>query len=303
MSGHAIERSEICAVVVTYFPKPSCVDNLAAILSQVGKLLVVDKGSSAEAFAPVEEAGRRLGVTIVRLGANLGIATALNTGLKFARDHGFRWLATFDQDSQPTPGMIEAMAAAFAAFPRPETIAIITPCHVDRRLGVRVRERGSEDSGEGWRIIPSTMTSGNLVAVEIALGVGGFDDSLFIDYVDHEFCLRLRRHGYRVLEALRARLLHQLGAMERRWFIFKHVTITNHPVLRRYYSSRNRLIVWRGYWRYAPVWVIRDMRRFAFETLYIVLYEQQSQAKFAAIVRGLRDGIRNVRGEFRPASQ
>ncbi|MGH8208375.1 MAG: glycosyltransferase family 2 protein [Steroidobacteraceae bacterium] len=301
MSAPAIERSDICAVVVTYFPKVGCADNLAALAPQVGKLVIVDNGSSTESLAPVEAAAQSLGASIIRLGNNLGIATALNTGLGFAREHGFRWFATLDQDSQPTPRMIEAMVRAFESYPRPETLAIVTPCHVDRRLGFTVRKRGSEAAGEGWRIISSTMSSGNLLHVGIATAVGGFDDSLFIDYVDHELCLRLRRHGYRILEATRATLLHSLGSMERRRFIFKRVTITNHPVLRRYYISRNRLIVWRRYWRQEPVWVIRDIRHFVSETVCVVLYEKQVRAKFQMIMRGLRDGLRNIRGAFDPS--
>jgi len=262
--------------------------------------MIVDNGFSAESLEPVEAAAQRLGATIVFLGSNLGIATALNTGLRLAREQGFRWLATFDQDSQATPGMIEEMARAFASYPQLERVAIVTPCHVDRRLGFPVRDRGGEAKGEGWRIIPSTMTSGNLLNVAFATAVGGFDDSLFIDYVDHELCLRLRRQGYRILEATRATLLHSLGSMERRLFLFKRVTITNHSVVRRYYMSRNRLIVWRRYWKHEPVWVIRDIRRFLFETLYVVLYEKQVREKFQMILRGLRDGFRNVRGAFDP---
>jgi rhamnosyltransferase len=296
MSTHAIERSEICAVVVTYFPRAGYAENFAALMPQVGKLLVVDNGSSEETFAPVEEAARRVGATVVRLGSNLGIATALNVGLKIAREEGFRWLATFDQDSRSTPGMIAEMTRAFESFPRPERLAVLSPAYVDRALGFSVRERQSEAAGEGWRVLATTMTSGNLVNIEIATAVGGFDDSLFIDYVDHEFCLRLRRHGYWVVEATRATLLHSLGRMERRWFVFKHVKITNHPVTRRYYMSRNRLIVWRLFWRQEPVWVIRDMRRFLFESMYVVLYEKQVGAKLSMSARGLRDGFRNVRG-------
>jgi rhamnosyltransferase len=299
MSGHAIERAQICAVVVTYFPKAGCADNLAALAPQVGKLVIVDNGSSGESIEPVEAAARRLGATLLRLGANLGIATALNAGLKFARAHGFQWLATFDQDSQCTPGMIEEMVRVFGSYPHPETLAILTPCHVDRRLGFTVRDRDHEGAGEGWRIIATTMTSGNLLNVAIATAAGGFDDSLFIDYVDHELCLRLRRHGYRILEATRAKLLHSLGAMERRLFIFKRVTVTNHPVVRHYYRSRNRLIVWRQYWRQEPFWVLRDMRRFLFETTYVLLYEKQVGAKVPMILRGVRDATRGVRGPLK----
>ena len=300
MSTTAIERSEICAIVVTYFPKAGCADNLAALAPQVGKLLIVDNGSSAESFAPVEAAARQLGAVVVRHGSNLGIATALNTGLTYAREHGFRWLATFDQDSSSTPGMIAEMARAFAACPQPERVAIVAPCHVERRLGLTVRDGATEASGDGWNLVLCAMTSGNLLNVAIASATGGFDDSLFIDYVDHELCLRLRRHGYWILEATRAKLLHSLGSMERRQFLFMRVSVLNHPVVRYYYRSRNRLIVWQRYWRQEPSWVIRDIRRFLFETLYVVLYEKHKGAKLPMILRGVRDGTRGVRGPLQP---
>ena len=295
----AIERAAICAVVVTYFPKAGCAENLAALAPQVGRLVIFDNGSSAESLAPVEAAAQQLGATLTRFTSNLGIATALNAGLRFAREHGFLWLATFDQDSRCTPGMIEEMTRAFESFPQPQTVAIISACHVERRLGFAIRERG-EAVGEGWRVIPSTMTSGNLLNVAIATAVGGFDDSLFIDYVDHELCLRLRSHGYRILEATRARLLHSLGSIERRLLLFIRVTVTNHPVVRHYYRTRNRLIVWRQYWKREPLWAIRDIRRFLLETVCVVLYEQQARAKVPMIVRGLRDGWRNIRGALDP---
>jgi rhamnosyltransferase len=302
MSIRAIERSDICAVVVTYFPKAGCAENLAALAPQVGKLVIVDNGSSAQSLEPIEAAARELDATVVHLCANLGIAAALNAGLKFAAERGYRWLATFDQDSRATPGMLAEMAGVLASYPHADRVAVLSPCHVDRGLGFTVRERSSEATGSGWRVVTSVMTSGNLVSLEAAAAVGGFDDSLFIDYVDHDFCLRLRRHGYQILEATRATLLHSLGAMERRRFLFVRVHVTNHPVVRRYYMSRNRLIVWRRYWRAEPRWVLRDVRHFLFEAAYVLLYEKQTGAKIAAIVRGLHDGLRNIRGAFREAS-
>lgn len=300
MSSNAIQRSEVCAVVVTYFPDAGCAENLAALAPQVGKVLVVDNGSSEATLEPVEVAARRLGATVMRLGSNLGIATALNKGLEFAREQGFRWLATFDQDSQCTPGMVEEMARVLGSHPEPDSVAIISPGYVDRALGFTVHQGPSEATGEGWRTLRTTMTSGNLVNIGLATAVGGFDDSLFIDYVDHEFCLRLRSHGYRIVQAVHATLLHSVGTMERRRFLFRLVAPTHHSAVRRYYQSRNRYFLWRKYWRHEVRWVAEDIRRFVFEAMYVVLYEKQSRAKLSMVLRGLRDGLRNVRGAFDP---
>jgi rhamnosyltransferase len=293
-----INRSEVCAVLVTYFPGSGCTENLAAVASQVGATVIVDNGTTEQVFSPVGEAARRLGATVIRMGDNAGIAAALNVGAQFATQRGYRWLATFDQDSRAPPEMIEDMARALAIYPDAERVAIVSPCHVDRVIGFALKERGAEAQGPGWRVVPSIMTSGNLVRLDALHAVGGFDQSLFIDCVDHDFCMRLRGRGYRILEATHARLLHSLGSMERRLFIFKRVTVTNHPPVRRYYISRNRIILWRRYWKQEPLWVLRDMRRLLFESVYVVLYERQVREKLGMIIRGVGDAIRNRRGPF-----
>jgi rhamnosyltransferase len=272
------------------------------LASQVGEILIVDNGSSEEALNAIRTAARAVGATVLEFRDNMGIATALNAGLNFARDRGYPWLATLDQDSRVTDSMIAGMSQALASYPDPDRVAVITPVHVDNRAGVRIKDGGCEDAGCGWRVLASTMTSGNLVNVQAASVAGAFDESLFIDYVDHEFCLRLRRRGYRVLEASAARLIHSLGKMESRRFGAKRVLITNHSALRRYYISRNRVIVWGRFWTSEGRWVLRDMRRFLIESAFIVLYEKQAMTKLWMTIRGVIDAIRNVRGAFKPAT-
>ena len=293
-----VSRSDICAVVVTFFPQPETTDNLLALAPQVGRLLIIDNGSSPETFAPLEPVARELGATVVRLGSNFGIARALNIGLQHAREQGFHWLATFDQDSRAHPGMLAVMAQALADYPEGQRVGLVAPVHIDRRAGVVMSDRYREASGATWHVIRTTMTSGNLVNVAAADQAGGFDDSLFIDYVDHEFCLRLRRRGLRILEASLARLDHALGHLEMRDLGLVRTGITHQSALRRYYMTRNRLLVWRQYWRPEPTWVLRDMRRFLTESAGIVLFEQDARAKVRMIWRGIRDASRNVRGAF-----
>jgi rhamnosyltransferase len=293
-----ITRSDICAVVVTYFPQPGCAENVLALAPQVGRLLIIDNGSSDETLQPIEDAAQNVGATVLRLGSNLGIAKALNTGLQVAYEQGFRWLATFDQDSHSSVAMLEEMSDALDSYPSRDLVGLIAPVHVDRRAGIVVSDRRREESGPTWHVIRTTMTSGNLVNIETARAVGGFDDSLFIDYVDNEFCLRLRRRGYRILEATLAHLSHALGDLEVRNLGLARAGITNHSALRRYYITRNRLFVWREYWRSEPAWVLRDMRRFVSEAAGIVLFEQDTAAKFRMILRGTRDALHNIRGAF-----
>jgi rhamnosyltransferase len=295
----AIERAAICAVVVTYQPQPEVPANLAALAPQVGHVLIVDNGSAAQALAPVEEQALRCGATLIRLGCNEGIGAALNIGLDFARRNGFAWLATFDQDSRAPEAMLDEMIRALGSYPALERVGVVAPLHIDRDSGIRVGDRSNEGSGEGWRVVRSAMTSGSLVDVAKAARIGNFDASLFIDYVDHEYCLRLRRHGYQVLEAMRARLIHSLGRMQVRRLGPLRILVTHYNPPRRYYMSRNRILVWRQYWWSDPGWILQDIRRLLVEFASVVLYERNIGPKVRMFMRGFVDALRNVRGPLK----
>jgi rhamnosyltransferase len=192
--------------------------------------------------------------------------------------------------------MLADKLRAAASYPGRGRVAVISPVQVDRRLGVSLAPRTAQHEGPLWRVVRTAMTSGNLVDVAKALALGGFEEDLFIDYVDHELCLRLRRHGYEVLEARQARLLHSLGDMSAHRLGGRRLRVTHHSAVRRYYISRNRLILWGRYARTEGAWVRHDMRSFMAELAGIALHEQQRQKKLRMIVRGMWDAIRGVHG-------
>jgi rhamnosyltransferase len=290
--------ADVCAVIVTYHPKPECAGTLAALAPQVRELLIVDNGSPAASFAPVEAAAASVGARIVRLGSNRGIAAALNVALEHARQQGFTWLATFDQDSRPGEGLLGQMLRVLASYPEPDQVALLTPVQVEEASGVNSVTLVTLARGSRWRLLRLAITSGNLLNVAAASRVGGFDASLFIDYVDHEICLKLRREGYQILEASEVRLLHSLGTMEVRQFLGRRPRVSHHSRLRRYYITRNRALLWRQYGSFDPRWMVDDVHRFLNEVVAVVLWEKDVPGKLWMMARGLFDAARNVRGEL-----
>jgi rhamnosyltransferase len=128
----------------------------------------------------------------------------------------------------------------------------------------------------------------------VAASVGYYNESFFIDYVDHEFCLRMGRRGFQVLQCRTAILEHNLGRMSQRSVAGRTWTTTNHSPLRRYYNARNRIRVYREYAGFAPGWVLKDVRSFAVEIAKILLLEQQRGGKLRAIFQGVVDGFAPV---------
>jgi rhamnosyltransferase len=79
-----------------------------------------------------------------------------------------------------------------------------------------------------------------LAAYKIA---GRFLDSLFIDHVDHEYCMRLRKKGFEIYNSKQYVIKHELGFKKTKSFIFFNFTVHGHSPIRLYYMIRNGFYV------------------------------------------------------------
>ncbi len=77
------------------------------------------------------------------------------------------------------------------------------------------------------------MTSGSVISVRKALEIGGFDERLFIDEVDHEICYRAVGAGFSLFQSSDVFLSHQLGNPIVWHTIFGTVRTLNHSPFRR----------------------------------------------------------------------
>ena len=77
--------------------------------------------------------------------------------------------------------------------------------------------------------------------MDIFKKVGYFDESLFIDMADTDFCMRLYENNIKMIKVKSVVLYHSLGEARRLKNGFLSFNITNHSPLRGYYMIRNRL--------------------------------------------------------------
>jgi rhamnosyltransferase len=275
-------------VVVTYNPGPYLAGHLRALREQIAQVVVVDNGSSD--VEAVRRACGETGCRLVRNDRNLGIAAALNQGAAAALEAGAEWLAMFDQDSLPPPGAVDALLQLARAHPRSERIGVIAMTHSDRGTG-RPYHAPSDvlEEGPGWRVLRTTITSGSLARCAVLRELGGFEERLFIDFVDHEFCLRLRRHGWLVVEAPDVVMTHSMGASREHRFLGRRMVLTHHGAWRRYFMTRNQLEIYSRNLLFDPVWSARGLATLAVGTVAMLLVEEQAPAKLRAVLRACRD--------------
>jgi rhamnosyltransferase len=274
----------VCAVIVTYNPHPRFMANVAAINAQTAHSVVVDNGSSSSTQQYLQALEAQHNCTVIRNPQNLGIAAALNLGVRYAMEAEFDWVATFDQDSCVSGEFVSQMLSSYRNATHPEKIAVLAPTYVDRESGIPgalVRARNGE--------ILHSMASGSMMPASALRIVGAFDESLYMDYVDIEFCLRARRKGMLILQSP-AVLYHSLGRITQHRFFGRGFGTTNHSAARRYYITRNRLRLLMNYAADWP-WAWREIYAMLAEAAKVALIENNKWKKFQAMAAGTADAL------------
>ncbi|UCH75671.1 MAG: glycosyltransferase family 2 protein [Rhodospirillales bacterium] len=191
-----------------------------AIDPQRDAVLVVDNGSTDDSLARLRAAHPR--VNIIENGCNLGYAGAVNRAVAAARSD---YVLVLNNDAVVPPGLLERMAQLFAAHPE---AAVIGPLLVardgapQRCFGVEPTVSGEAGLRRSERrrpplpvaeVAPVDWISGACMAVRRAAidRDGSIDDGFFFYFEDVEWCVRLRRAGWRVLLDQNSRVVHEMG--------------------------------------------------------------------------------------------
>jgi N-acetylglucosaminyl-diphospho-decaprenol L-rhamnosyltransferase len=219
-------------VIVHYGPADVTASAVAAALRTGWPVTVVDNDGGLD----LEDDPR---LNVLRPGANLGFARAVNLGV---RQGASPWILMLNPDTEPDPGALEQLLAI--AGERGDT-AVLAPTLVYRdgspqigggRFAGWVRELGRM-SGIGRRLraqraqiasefrsppdgvratIDRQWVSGAVMLVRRSAfeEVAGFDERFFLYYEDEDLCRRLRARGWRVAVAPEVRVKHAVMGMQ-----------------------------------------------------------------------------------------
>lgn len=257
--------SELGAFAITYNRPNILLQTLDVIFKQTVTpecVLIIDNGASDATRAAVEGYGRAE-IRYVAMKENLGPAGAAAYGLRTLVTEGFQYVLWIDDDDPPTsPDAIERLLTIFrSAGGKPVGAVGYGGCRWNWRRGLFVRL--SNDDLQG--IVEVDYIPGNglpIINSEAVAAVGIPDERLFFGFEDLDYCLRLKRKGYRIL-------IDGDGFLERRfaWRRTKqkrprklvHLR-DEHEIWRNYYSTRN--YIWMMNRKFArPDLAIREVGR------------------------------------------
>jgi rhamnosyltransferase len=243
------------------------------------------------------------GCFLVKLGCNTGIARGLNLGLASAPAVSADVLLLLDQDSKPEPGCVQSLIASLAII-TPEVVSPIrvNPISGSAQPALRLNKMGFatpvHDAQAPARYPVDVVISSGIAATRGAFDiVGPFDETLFIDDVDTEWCLRCRSRGIPIFVIPAARMQHPIGL---RSVSLGQFTVIIHNPLRCYYQIRNALLLFRK--PHVPrLWAATHLLSLVSSRIVLLAFVKHPRVYIKSFLLAIRDGLKGIGGARRQA--
>ncbi len=272
---------KFAGVVVWYNPTDNDKKNIYSYLPGLDKLYIIDNSDEENSFKLDKK------IEYIFNGENKGIAKALNIAAKKSLDNGYEWLLTMDQDTVFEFEKLEELKKYIDK--KEEKIAIICPW-LDTKLKIKKSKQKIDYPLD-------VMTSGNLLNLNVYRKIGGFLDDFFIDGVDMEYCLRLKKYGYKIKRINIISIKHNLGNIFYKKFFKKNFLCMNHNYVRYYYRVRNYHYIYDLYYKNEPEYC-NSILKFRAMIWCIIFYEKDKYRKLRAVYDGYKDYKKNIKGKY-----
>jgi rhamnosyltransferase len=274
----------LAAVSILYNPSNPVIENLLSYCNEVDELYIMDNSATGNGFITEKFTGKN--VFYFHDGENKGIAARLNQAAKKALENGFEWLLTMDQDSAFNNNL-KQYKEYIAAYPHKEITA---------QFGVNFSK---PITNAVYTEVPILITSGSIINLTLFNAIGGFDEQLFIDEVDSEYCYRSRIFGYKIVECSSILLQHHLGEIQmgRSLKSGKLTPRTLHAPIRMYYMVRNYFYVVHKLPTIALVEKKEMKRGLLLRIKNNIIYNQKRLDVIKSIIKGYFDFRNNKMGK------
>lgn len=270
-----INNPLVAGIVILYNPEDSVVTNIYSYFDQIKELVAFDNSDcpNDQIIKVIKSLPK---VHYYTENRNLGVGSALNYGAHWAIKNGYDYLLTMDQDSSTSTDMVEIMLNSTKNIDKK---GIIVPFY-ENRYKTEIQKPNTISE------ISFARTSGNLLNLSVFEKAGKFKESYFIDYVDLEYCMRLRINGYKIVQVHDAVLYHNEGDLEKKKFIFTDVYPWNHHPRRWFYKIRNLLYLEDEYKHYYPSFFRREKIKYLKQFVKIFFYEKHKLLKITNAFKG-----------------
>ncbi|MEP6513330.1 MAG: hypothetical protein ABJA79_05645 [Parafilimonas sp.] len=283
---------KIAAVVILYHPTENTVSNIQSYYDYAEKIFVFDNTETESKIQDKLLAFHK--IEFHHDFKNEGIAKRLNDACEMAMQNQFEWLLTMDQDSYFSNTAIADYFNCFNNYAPKENIAM---------FGTKFGRQPEQFSNSCLSTeTDELITSGMLVNLSLFKKIGNFDEALFIDAIDKDYCVRASMLGYSGIQFSNIYLTHQLGVEVNRssiksFFLLKKQKIIHSP-LRCYYMYRNMLYLKDKYKNSNEKFAAKIREYVMANIKTCIFYGRDSLKVFRYLMLAYRDFKRNKMGRI-----
>lgn len=269
-----IKEFSIC--VILYNPTIKNLEHLKALVNSKSNLYIFDNSVNSHEIE-LNSYLKNSQYQYMHAPENLGISKAYNRVANLAWNDGARFLLCLDQDSYISAENLDEFFQ-------------ITTAIMDSNVGLVALNTGYSvllnSNYKGFSELSFAITSGSILNLSVFLKLNGFDDNLFIDGVDRDYCITLLENNYKILQVSNITMLHTLGEGKANL-----LGVYEHSPLRNYYIHRNRLYVvnkhpatFKGLKRFISI----DLSTLK-QIISIICFEKLKKQKLTMMVKAKRD--------------
>lgn len=301
-------QPEVWALIVCYYPNPNQLLTLVHQLSgQVETVCVLNNGgltnSLRDDFLKIDN------LELHDFNENIGIASALNYGVTLAEKVRADFVVTFDQDSEPQRNHVIELVEVWNQLNCEKTpnthIGAIGPMFYDERNGMHEYGFLSARGLKVYKHYPSRknkvveadvlITSGMLFPISVWQDDLLFNEQLFIDLVDTEWCFRAKEKGYTNFGCFAVKMKHDMS--DSHPIRFFGISLLRYGYLRRYYYFRNCVYLLPK--AFVPIaYKIRLSVTLLVMLLTSMLIDKQRVKSIQFICKGVYDGLIGKLGRY-----
>lgn len=299
----APDPASIATITVTYNADLEILWRQQAQLAAASLRILVDNASIAASHDRLRALADAAGAELIVLPVNIGLAAAINIGLRRIRERGLaiRAILLLDQDTEPGPNGLHVLQRAHDALQsRFGSDIALNPALIDADTGLdhgfhvirgprwsRIRRLDDRDDPVACA---SLNCSGTFASTAVFDRVGGMDESFFLDMLDAEWSFRAAASGVRLLGVPAAHFTHRMGQRGLRVWLFGWRVFPYRSPWRNRLVVRNTLRLLGR--RYAPaVWKLWALPKLLLTFGAHALFDRDRGAQLRAMLRGAGDAL------------
>ncbi len=275
----------IVGIVALYKPKETELKNIRGYIDKLDYCFLLDDSGFNNSLLFEEIIKEFDGkVEYVLNEKNLGLCASVNRGFKLAEKREADWVLVMNPDGTFQNDAI-GIFRDFILKNETSNIAIVAPrFNIDRR---------QKDAGIGYKFIHYADMTGCLYNTEILNKLGYYDAKTYFYCLDLEYCLRVAKAKYRIVECCEAVLNHNPAeTYEVKLFGKTLLKVGKDVPVRYYYQFRSGTYIHKKYHS------LRNFGWMAYKLMKVMLFFDNKSEYLKMVRIGIKDARRGFFGNI-----